>query len=118
MKKVMTVVFISCLALAVTSCQTYSYRATSGNPLEGLDLLKAGETMRSSSCDPNIETGNGDARPIAPGKTLTIADLEGPGRHQSYLEYCGRKRSCLFPVAGGAHVLGWRRKPVCGSALR
>lgn len=79
MNKAMVLLFISCLALAITSCQTSSYYASSGNPLEGLALLKSGETMRSSSCDPNIESGNGDARPIPPGMTLTIADLEGPG---------------------------------------
>ncbi|MCK5860904.1 MAG: DUF2961 domain-containing protein, partial [Candidatus Hydrogenedentes bacterium] len=35
--------------------------------------------MRSSSCDPNLESGNGDARPIVAGETITIAELEGPG---------------------------------------
>lgn len=50
-----------------------------GNPLNGLAQLRAAEAMRSSSCDPNLQDGNGDARPIAPGATLTLADLEGPG---------------------------------------
>lgn len=54
--------------------------ALPGNPLEGLSLLKDGESMRSSSCDPNWRDGNGDARPIEPGATLTIAQLEGPGQ--------------------------------------
>lgn len=38
-----------------------------------------GRTMRSSSADPNWRDGNGDARPIEPGQTLTLAELEGPG---------------------------------------
>jgi hypothetical protein len=37
--------------------------------------------MRASSSDQNDwENGNADARPIAPGETLVIADLQGPGR--------------------------------------
>ncbi len=51
----------------------------SGNPLDGLAQLKAGESKRSSSCDVNWENGNGDARPIAPGGTIVVAHLEGPG---------------------------------------
>jgi hypothetical protein len=49
------------------------------NPLEGLSQLKEGRTMRDSSCDPNWQNGNGDARPILPGATLTLAEMEGPG---------------------------------------
>jgi D-arabinan exo alpha-(1,3)/(1,5)-arabinofuranosidase (non-reducing end) len=40
---------------------------------------QVGRSFRSSSADPNWQNGNGDARPIAPGQTLTIAALEGPG---------------------------------------
>jgi len=50
-----------------------------GLGLSDLARLKEGESMRSSSSDPNWQNGNGDARPIAPGETLVIADLEGPG---------------------------------------
>ncbi len=53
--------------------------AQSGDPLDGLAALKDGSSERASSSDPNWQDGNGDARPIAPGGTLTIADLEGPG---------------------------------------
>jgi hypothetical protein len=35
--------------------------------------------MRASSSDPNWKDGNNDARPIAPGGTLTLAELDGPG---------------------------------------
>jgi len=38
------------------------------------------ESFRSSSADKNWRNGNADARPIKPGETLTIADLQGPGR--------------------------------------
>jgi len=51
-----------------------------GNPIGGLELLKDYEARRSSSSDPDWHNGNADARPIAPGETLVIADLEGPGR--------------------------------------
>lgn len=39
-------------------------------------LRKNYVSQRSSSAD---KTGNGDSKPIAPGASLTIADLEGPG---------------------------------------
>lgn len=49
-------------------------------PLDGLDKLRAGYTMRASSSDPDWEKGNADSRSISPGETLVIADLDGPGR--------------------------------------
>lgn len=50
-----------------------------GNPLSGIEKLKEFEARRASSSDRNWKDGNGDARPIAPGGTLTLAELEGPG---------------------------------------
>lgn len=50
-----------------------------GNPLSGLERLKDFEARRASSSDPDWKNGNADARPIAPGDTLTVASLEGPG---------------------------------------
>ncbi len=50
-----------------------------GNPLSGLEQLKDFETMRASSSDANWRDGNNDARGIAPGATLVLADLKGPG---------------------------------------
>ena len=50
-----------------------------GNPLAGIAQLKTGESMRASSTDPDLANGNGDARPIEPGDTLVLAELEGPG---------------------------------------
>ncbi len=46
---------------------------------DSLFRLRDGRPMRASSSDPNWQTGNEDYRPIAPGETLVVADLEGPG---------------------------------------
>lgn len=48
--------------------------------LDGLPILKDYQAMRSSSSDPDWRNGNGDARRIEPGQTLTLAELAGPGR--------------------------------------
>ncbi len=64
---------------AVALCLSAIAQPMPGSPLSGLAGLKPGDTMRASSSDANWENGNADARPIAPGKTLVIADLEGPG---------------------------------------
>lgn len=50
-------------------------------PLTQSDIWRPlpGRSMRSSSADANWRDGNADARPIEPGKTLTIAELQGPG---------------------------------------
>lgn len=37
------------------------------------------ESYRVSSADPDWQHGNGDCRPIPPGETLTIAQIDGPG---------------------------------------
>ncbi|HEX3719702.1 MAG TPA: glycoside hydrolase family 172 protein [Verrucomicrobiae bacterium] len=50
-----------------------------GNPLSGLETLKDFQARRASSSDPNWKNGNADSRPIAPGATLTLAELDGPG---------------------------------------
>ena len=54
--------------------------AGTGNPLEGLATIKNGVAQRASTSDKDWHNGNGDARPIAPGATLVLADLKGPGR--------------------------------------
>ncbi len=48
--------------------------------LNEIPVLKDYKAMRASSADPNWQNGNGDARPIQPGQTLTVAELKGPGR--------------------------------------
>ncbi len=50
-----------------------------GNPLNGLETLKRFDAQRASSSDADWKHGNADARPIAPGATLTLAELTGPG---------------------------------------
>lgn len=52
---------------------------SASDPLLGLERLKNFEVRRASSADPNWRNGNRDARPIPPGETLVLADLEGPG---------------------------------------
>lgn len=50
-----------------------------GNDLSGIATLKQGRSERASSSDPNWRNGNADSRPIAPGATLVLANLKGPG---------------------------------------
>ena len=68
--------FLAALALSVGTLLAQS----AGNQLDGLEKIKDFETKRASSSDPNWKNGNGDSRPIAPGGTLTVAELEGPGK--------------------------------------
>ncbi len=50
-----------------------------GSVFPDLATLKNYRTMRASSSAPDWRNGNGDARPIKPGDTLTLAELKGPG---------------------------------------
>jgi len=54
--------------------------AQTGNTslLDDLTKPSNGRSMRSSSTDSNFDS-NGDSKEIAPGETIIIADLEGPG---------------------------------------
>ena len=73
----------SCLALTAFLSLTVlgsSAQESLGNPLGGLERLKNFETRRTSSSDPDWKNGNGDLRPIKPGGTLTLAELDGPGK--------------------------------------
>jgi len=72
--KAMTLLTVGALGLGAVQAQLMP-----GNPLDGLERLKNFETMRASSSDPDWRNGNRDARPIEPGGTLTLAELEGPG---------------------------------------
>lgn len=72
---VLAVLAIVCSATVPAFAQTLS----PGNPLSGLEQPRSFETMRASSSADDWRNGNGDARPIAPGGTLTLADLSGPG---------------------------------------
>lgn len=73
LKRMLCLMLLGCIGLA------WSAFGASGNPLEGLATLKPGESERASSSDRDWRNGNADARPIAPGGTLVIADLKGPG---------------------------------------
>ncbi len=69
----------SAIALLASGAVTGFAQLDPGNPLNGLEKLKDYETRRASSSDPDWKNGNADARPIAPGGTLTLAELDGPG---------------------------------------
>lgn len=75
----MKTTLVSALALLASGALTLLAQLDPGNPLNGLERLKTYETRRASSSDPDWKNGNADARPIAPGGTLTLAELEGPG---------------------------------------
>ena len=64
-----TVLPISCFAAEVARVDV---------PLGALTKLQTGRSMRVSSANPN-RSSNSDNRYIAPGKTLVLADVEGPG---------------------------------------
>lgn len=71
---------IVCVCLfCMTACQHQTPMQAGNSFLSDLSLIKEGSTQRSSSCDADLENGNADARFIAPGGCLVIADLEGPG---------------------------------------
>ena len=73
------VLMFSAAMLLGAMCWCPGAGAASWGELEGLAGLKDWQTMRSSSSDPNWRNGNWDARPIPPGETLVLAQLEGPG---------------------------------------
>ncbi|MBI4556896.1 MAG: DUF2961 domain-containing protein [Candidatus Hydrogenedentes bacterium] len=64
-----------CLPLLATAVAQTSPSAYLGD----LPKLQDAQTMRASSSDANWQNGNADARPIPPGETLVVAELEGPG---------------------------------------
>jgi len=70
------------LIVGAVGCQTPTGQPVSSARSTGLDELTRlhdGRPMRASSADPNWQTGNKDSRPIHPGKTVTLAELDGPG---------------------------------------
>lgn len=65
---------IAGLAIALTA------QADPSQALGALAQSKDAVSKRASSSDPDwAKGGNADARPIQPGETLVLADLEGPG---------------------------------------
>lgn len=69
---------LAVLALALSAFSALA-QINLGDPLSGLEKLKDFETKRVSSSDPDWKNGNADSRPIEPGGTLTLAELNGPG---------------------------------------
>lgn len=75
------ILLIVLLLVSGIACAPAFAEAMAGKgPLDDLPTLKNFKAERNSSADPNWQNGNGDARPIAPGATLTLAELTGPGR--------------------------------------
>lgn len=73
------IVFVLVLLMAGT-CLSGS-RCAAQTPFMALDQPMDFQAKRVSSSDTNDWVdGNGDARPIEPGQTLTMAEMEGPGR--------------------------------------
>jgi hypothetical protein len=68
------------MLLAACASRPPAPSSSSPGPLAGLDAPKTFRARRSSSADLNWQNGNGDARPIQPGETLTLSELDGPGR--------------------------------------
>src|SRR5262245_9269700 len=68
------------LAALALAANTAWAQLNPGNPFADLEKLKSFQTHRVSSSDPDWRNGNGDARPIDPGGTLTLATLDGPGQ--------------------------------------
>ncbi len=71
----------SIVAMSVIAAAAWALaQEGNGNPLAGIEQLRKDQSRRVSSADENWADGNGDARAIQPGATLTVAELKGPGR--------------------------------------
>ena len=102
------------LGLALGLCAPALAQFSPGNPMAGLEKLKDFEAMRDSSCDQDWRNGNGDARPIAPGDTLVLADLKGPGMIAHIWYTIAHSRALLLAAADAADLLGRREEPQRG----
>jgi len=72
------VLMAGCLG-ALVAGDVLAQGAAGGGVSDELFQVQPGRTMRVSSCDPDLKNGNRDNRKLKPGKTLTVADIEGPG---------------------------------------
>lgn len=68
---IMAVVFPAAIAAAESP--------VTDSGLHNLYRLRDARSRRVSSADDNWKDGNGDARSMPPGQTLTLADVRGPG---------------------------------------
>ena len=78
--RIMKLIWLGLIPILLAPAAIALAQSNLGNPLSSLETLKDFQTMRASSSDPNWQNGNADSRPIAPGETLTLAELSGPGR--------------------------------------
>lgn len=76
----MRTLLVAIVLLAAAAGLASAQIPAGGGLLDGLETLRDFDPQRASSSDPNWRDGNGDNRPIAPGETITLAELEGPGR--------------------------------------
>ena len=86
-------------------------RASSGDPLAGLELLKDFQAKRVSSSDPDWRNGNADFRPVEPGQTLTLAELKGPGMIAHLWCTMAHRDAYGLVSDDAAHLLGRRETP-------
>ncbi len=70
-----SIVVMLCLTSAVSALGS----SGNGGLLKSLSQPPDYQSERASSTDPDWQHGNGDSRPIAPGATLVLANLQGPG---------------------------------------
>ena len=82
------------LALGMTAC------VCGQDLLEHLTRSQDGRSRRASSTDADIDA-NGDSKTIEPGKTLVVADLEGPG----VINHIWNTTASLYPFSGRSLVL-------------
>jgi hypothetical protein len=69
------------LFLLILACWFVTFTPLTGTagPLDDLTQVHAEVSHRNSSSGEPWQTSNGDCRPIPPGETLTLANLDGPG---------------------------------------
>ena len=70
---------VATIAVACAPTRSHWLR-TQPSFLDSIERPGSFESRRASSADKNWQNGNADARPIEAGQTLTIAELDGPGR--------------------------------------
>ncbi len=75
----MRILTLTMVAIVAATIPRLCMAQSRGNLLQNLTVLPNYSSQRASSTDPDWQHGNGDARPIAPGATLVLANLTGPG---------------------------------------
>ena len=85
---------------------------TFGQSLDQLMLLGSGHSQRATSSNPDLNS-NGDDRSLAPGETLVLADLEGPGVIRHIWMTVGSGDPFFWPFHGAQNHLGWGGRAKC-----